>query len=98
MVERLRQIIRRIDKASDEGLEVIVLEQASAAEVVRILTTLEQANSAANKHSKNTPKIVADKRTNSVLINGDKATRLRLRTLIAHLDTPIKSAGNKQKI
>ncbi|RKZ50346.1 MAG: type II secretion system protein GspD [Candidatus Parabeggiatoa sp. nov. 3] len=97
-VERLRQIIRRIDKASDEGLEVIVLEQASAAEVVRILTTLEQANSAANKHSKNTPKIVADKRTNSVLINGDKATRLRLRTLIAHLDTPIKSAGNTQVI
>ncbi|HIE02970.1 MAG TPA: type II secretion system protein GspD [Thiotrichaceae bacterium] len=97
-VERLRKIIRRIDKASDEGLEVIVLEQASAAEVVRILTTLEQANSAAKKATKNTPKIVADKRTNSVLINGDKVTRLRLRTLIAHLDTPIKSAGNTQVI
>ncbi len=97
-VERLLKIIHRIDKATDEGLEVIVLEEASAEEVVRILTTLEQANSTANKHTKNTPKIVADKRTNSVLINGDKPTRLRLRTLITHLDTPIKNNGNTQVI
>jgi general secretion pathway protein D len=36
----------------------------------------------------------ADERTNSVLLSGDKPTRLRLRTLIAHLDTPIEATGN----
>jgi len=39
-----------------------------------------------------------DERTNSILISGDSDSRLRLRTLIAHLDLPVKSIGNTQVI
>jgi type II secretory pathway component GspD/PulD (secretin) len=37
---------------------------------------------------------VADDRSNSVVISGDQSQRLRLRALIAHLDTPLKRTGN----
>ncbi|RKZ70217.1 MAG: type II secretion system protein GspD [Candidatus Parabeggiatoa sp. nov. 1] len=99
-VRRLLKIIRRIDRPDDEEIEVMMLEHAHAAEVVRILITLEQKKTAGAraKAAKNTPSIIADERTNSVLISGDNATRLRLRTLITHLDTPIKSVGNTQVI
>jgi general secretion pathway protein D len=93
-VQRLLKIIRRIDQPNKEEIEVIVLEQASATEVVRILTTLERGA----KAKKNAPAIIADERTNSVLINGDQVTRLRLRTLITHLDTPIENMGNTKVI
>ncbi len=95
-VQRLLKIIRRIDHADKEEIEIIVLEHASAAELVRVITRLEQGAKA--KKTKNMPSIIADERTNSLLINGNSATRLRLRTLITHLDTPVKSVGNTQVI
>ena len=100
-VQRLLKIIRRIDQVSDEEIEVITLEHASAAEVVRVLTSLEQKTSVATGTAStltNISNLVADERTNSVFISGDPATRLRLRTLITHLDTPVKTVGNTQVI
>jgi general secretion pathway protein D len=93
-VARLVSIIRRIDQASDEDVEVVTLGHASAAEIVRILTALTQTQRADGAPS--TTSLVADARTNSVLIGGDKAERLRLRALIAHLDTPLEAGGDTQ--
>ncbi len=93
-VERMMSIIRRIDQASDEEIEVVPLQHASAAEIVRIMQTLAGAQRADGTPS--TTSLVADERTNSVLIGGEKSTRLRLRALIAHLDTPLEDGGNMQ--
>jgi general secretion pathway protein D len=41
-------------------------------------------------------KIMADDRTNSVLVSGETSQRLRLKTLIAHLDTPLSAGGDTQ--
>jgi len=82
---RMVSIIRRIDMASDDDIEVVPLQNASATEIVRIMTALTQAQRADGVPG--TTSLVADARTNSVLIGGDKSDRLRLRTLIAHLDT-----------
>lgn len=93
-VSRMVSIIRRIDQANDEDIEVVRLDHASSAEIVRILTQLTQqprADGAPVSIS-----LVADARTNSVLIGGDKAERLRLRALIAHLDTPLEDGGDTQ--
>ncbi|BAP54886.1 general secretion pathway protein D [Thioploca ingrica] len=99
-VQRLLKIIHRIDQVSDEEIEVIALEHASAAEVVRVLTSLEQKPTVATgtAGTSNSSTLVADERTNSVFISGDQVTRLRLRTLITHLDTPVKTVGNTQVI
>jgi general secretion pathway protein D len=93
-VSRLLSIVRRIDQASDDDIEVVSLEHASAAEVVRVMTALLQQPRADGAPV--TTNLVADARTNSVLIGGDKADRLRLRALLAHLDTPLEDGGDSQ--
>ncbi len=91
-LKRLVTIIHRIDMASDDDIEVVSLQNASATEIVRIMTALTQAPRADGAPV--TTSLVADARTNSVLIGGDKSDRLRLRTLIAHLDTPLEDGGD----
>jgi general secretion pathway protein D len=93
-VERMVRIIRRIDQSNDEDIEVVPLLHASAAEVVRILTALTQAPRGDGVPV--TISMVSDARTNSVLIGGDRSERLRLRALIAHLDTPLEDGGDTQ--
>jgi general secretion pathway protein D len=95
-VSRLLRIINRIDHGADAEIEVIPLEHASAGDVVRVVTALQQASSGGE-----TGKplgLVADDRTNSVLISGDEMARLRLRVLISHLDTPLEDGGNTQVV
>jgi general secretion pathway protein D len=93
-VTRMINIIRRIDMSSDDDIEVVPLQHASSSEVVRVLTALTQQPRADGAPVSTS--LVADARTNSVLIGGDKADRLRLRTLIAHLDTPLEDGGDTQ--
>ena len=93
-VSRMVSIIHRIDRSSEDDIEVVPLQHASSSEVVRVLTALTQ-----QPRSDGAPvstSLVADARTNSVLIGGDRADRLRLRTLIAHLDTPLEDGGDTQ--
>lgn len=91
-VKRLINIIRRIDLSTDDDIEVVPLEHASSAEIVRVLTALTQAPRTDGMPV--TTSLVADARTNSILIGGDKSGRLRLRALIAHLDTPLEDGGS----
>ncbi len=91
-VNRIVSIIRRIDQSNDEDIEVVRLEHASAAEIVRIMTALTQGPRSDGVVVSTS--LVADARTNSVLIGGDKSERLRLRALIAHLDTPLEDGGD----
>ncbi|HSE12879.1 MAG TPA: type II secretion system secretin GspD [Rudaea sp.] len=91
-VQRLLSIIGRIDTASDNGVEVIPLQHASAAELARTLTQLNEGK--ASDLGADASKVFADPRTNSILLSGGKSGRLRLRALITHLDTPISSGGD----
>lgn len=93
-VTRMLRIIRRIDQSNDDDIEMVRLEHASATEVVRVLTALTQAPRADGVPV--TTSLVSDARTNSILIGGDKSERLRLRALVAHLDTPLEDGGDTQ--
>ena len=99
-VERLLTIIRRIDQVSDSEIEVITLQYASAVEVVRVLTSLKRAVPGAKgaAAAAGGQVLVADERTNSVLLSGDRASRLRMRAIISHLDTPLDAGGNTDVI
>ena len=96
-VARLVQIIKRIDRPDQDDIEVVRLEHAPASDVARTLTTLLRKD-AKGASMPGQAVITADERTNSILIGGDKATRLRLRSIIAHLDTPLDSGGDTQVI
>ena len=92
-INRLVKIIKRIDLEGDNEIEVIRLEHASASEIVKIITSLEQKD-AKGTPTAGRPILVADERTNSILMTGDRSSRIRLRIIISHLDTPLESGGN----
>ncbi len=99
-VERIASIIARVDLASTEEVEILPLRHASATEIARVLTALEQGRAKADPAAAAgaPPRMVADERTNSILLSGDKVSRLRLRALVTHLDTPVDSGGNTQVV
>jgi len=90
-VRRIERIIERIDVSSNSDVEVIKLINANASDTLKTLNALVPA---AATDAGGTPlKVVADDRSNSILISGEPAARLRIRTLIATLDTPIEAAA-----
>jgi general secretion pathway protein D len=92
-VSRMTRIVQRIDHTGDGDFEVVRLEHASSSEIVRVINSL---NSAQGAEGASGARIVADDRTNSVLISGEASQRLRFRTLITHLDTPLEAGGDTQ--
>ncbi len=98
-VKRMTQIIERMDQTGDAEIEVVSLENASAAEIVRVVTGLNLgAEAKKTDPSAQGVAVIADERTNSVLISGDKSERLRVRSIITHLDTPVEQAGGTQVV
>jgi len=94
-VNRMMRIIERIDQAGDDSIDIVPLENASAAEIVRMVNSLN-TGAAQPDAGLLAAKVVADERSNSVLITGEKSQRLRIKTLVAHLDTPLKSGGDTE--
>ena len=92
-VSRMLRIIRRIDQESDADVEVVPMQNASANEVVRTMTALNPQQTQA-EGGMAPLRAVADERSNSILLAGDKTQRLRARTLIAYLDTPLVGGGD----
>lgn len=91
-VARVRRIVRSIDRSGDQRVEVLTLDYASAAEIVRTLRLLEPQQGQGGEVA------IADERTNSILLSGDPSKRLKLRTIISHLDTPMESSGATQVV
>lgn len=95
-ISRIMRIVHRLDQAGDEEIEIVRLENASAAEIVRVVNALSQGAQQQGEAPGVSAKLVADDRTNSVLISGEKSQRLRLKGLVMHLDTPLESGGDTQ--
>lgn len=92
-VNRLIRIIRRIDQVGDQDVEILPLQNASAADVVRVLNSLYQGAASASEGGAPL-KVVADERSGSVLVSGDKNQRLRVRAIVAQLDIQVESGGD----
>lgn len=92
-VRRIEALIQRIDQESMEEFEVIPLEHASALDLVRITEGL-QASSPEENASKRV-RMIADERTNTVVLLGDPQKRLAYRAMIRQLDV-VGDEGNTQ--
>ncbi|MCU4674394.1 type II secretion system secretin GspD [Catenovulum sp. 2E275] len=94
VVNRLTEIIKRVDQAGDQDVEIVKLRFASATEIVRIIETLNK-NAAKDRTPDNLiPKVVADDRTNSVIVSGEGKARARTIKMIERLDSELESSGN----
>jgi len=96
-VVRLEKLIRQIDQSSDRDIEMVHLKNAGAAEMVRTLTALTAGDK--NQDPSVKPAIVlADERSNSVLVGGDKADRQKMLDIIRQLDVEIGEGGATQVV
>lgn len=95
-INRLVEIINRIDQPTSGEIEFVQLQHAAAADVVRVLNSMRRQNKKDPKSQG--PLLVADERTNSILVGGEKAARIQLRAIIAHLDTPSETVGDTHVI
>ncbi|EFI9715710.1 type II secretion system secretin GspD [Escherichia coli] len=95
VVKRLTEVIQRIDREGNRTEEVIPLDNASASEIVRVLESLTR-NSSENQPATLKSQIVADERTNSVIVSADPSTRDKMRRLIRRLDSEMERSGNSQ--
>jgi len=96
-VARLEQLIRQMDQVGDRQIVSIKLENAAASEVVRILTSLTQQDKQADPGMRQTA-IIADERSNSVLISGDRNEQEKYREIIRQLDQSISEGGATQVV
>jgi general secretion pathway protein D len=94
-IQRLIEIIEGIDRPDSDELEIIRLKHASAPELVRILNSLYPSNA---KTEPNPITLAADERTNSILMSGDRSTRLKVRSTIVQLDTPLADGGGNTSV
>lgn len=96
-IQRIIKLIQNVERASDNNIDVIPLHHAQSAQVAAVLSNL-QATSKTNGES-TAVSVAADERSNSLLLSGNHAARLRMRMLINDLDTPSTgSQGNTQVV
>lgn len=97
-VGRIVQLIRKLDRPDNSQIRVVHLRYASASNIAHILDSLLQQQAAKGGPATKQARVVADPRSNSVLISGDAADRQRLRKLIAEMDTPLPSTGDSHVV
>ncbi len=94
VVNRLVEIVNRVDKVGNQEVEVVHLEHASAAEVVRVVTSIIKEEKSNSVSALLTPKIVADERTNSIVVSGEPRARERVIKILKKLDLGQAASGN----
>lgn len=101
-ISRIEQIIDRLDKSGSEELEVIQLKEAWVGNVVTMLQSLDPDKVAQGKGAKSggagSIRVVADERSNRLIIKGEKTSRERIRKLIDQLDKPSYFSGSAKVV
>ena len=92
-IERLVNIVQRIDNAGGKTVEIINLKHGSANEMSRILRALNTESGGKGNVSGN-PAIVADEVGNRLIISGESSQVLRIKNLISRLDAEQETTGN----
>jgi general secretion pathway protein D len=96
--DRIEQIIHRIDQANNRDIEVIPLRYSLASELSTTLDSLIKVTPSKGKSAAKVPTLIADERTNSLILSGDSSWRRNIRMLIAQLDAPISNEDNTEVI
>ena len=97
-IGRIVEIIERMDRSAVQTTEIIRLKYGVAEDVVTMLNTLEKSRQGEGAEADKEAVLVADKRTNSVVVTADELTVDRIRKLVSYLDTPLEQSGNVRVI
>jgi general secretion pathway protein D len=94
-IERMLSIIKNLDSSESEELEVVQLNHAWVGDLKGIL---EKLIPDVGKTKNTTISVVADERSNRLIVKGEKSARQRIVELVAKLDQPVKQDGSARVV
>ena len=90
-LERIAEIVRRVDQAGSRNIEIIELKNAAATDIEQLLKTMY--NSSGQKNSSLAPLIVGYESSNQMIISADPQTMRRMKSLVEKMDTDRQTNG-----
>lgn len=99
-IKRISEIIDELDSPSQYELEVVQLQEAWVGDMVKLLEELapSQLGKSSSKASAKKFSVVADERSNRLIIKGDENFRGKIKKLIAKLDQPAATSGTTKVV
>jgi len=92
-INRLVEIINRVDVADSLEVAIINLKEAWVEDMVKLLEDLAPDQIGKSAKGPNRISIVASERTNSLVIKGERYTLARVKALVDQLDVPANRSG-----
>ncbi|PWB30888.1 type II secretion system protein GspD [Pseudomonas sp. SDI] len=83
-LERIDSLLKQLDQVSEEPLQVMPLKHASAADTSQLISRLL----AREQGGADSAQVIADPRSNALLVRGSADSRERVRALLSQLDRP----------
>lgn len=93
-IDRITQIIDSMDQSAVKKTEVVKLRYGVSTDVVEMLKALEKSRAGEGADANDEASLVADKRTNSIIVTADEVSIERIKSLIDYLDIPLEQSGN----
>ncbi|MFM5622447.1 type II secretion system secretin GspD [Aeromonas veronii] len=97
VVNHMMEVVRRVDLSQDEGMDIIKLKFASANQIVQLVTDVNKV-----AITQNSPfallKVVADQRTNSVMVSGALKARIDIIRMLHQLDQDLPNQDSTRVI
>jgi len=99
-IQRMQRLIDDLDKPTDSEVEVVQLEEAYVGDMVELLEELgpDQLSGRGGSDDDRSASVVADERSNRLILRGTSAFREKVRELVEKLDTPSTSRGTTKVI
>ncbi|WP_084623828.1 type II secretion system secretin GspD [Oceanospirillum beijerinckii] len=97
-ITRLKTLIRSLDNSQDEQIDVIPLKHAWVGDLAQLLEQLVPEVGKASNRKVGQLSIVADERSNRLIVKGSLKDRAKINELITRLDQPFESKGITQVI
>ncbi|CAI0936775.1 Pullulanase secretion envelope pulD [Serratia entomophila] len=98
VVNGLIDIVREMDQDDGNQIETLTLKHAAAAEIVRMVNELFREEGRQRMAGAATLRLVADERTNSLMLTGDDRIREYVKSMVYQLDNKSVSQGNTKVI
>ena len=93
-VARIRSLVAQLDRPDNNRIQVVRLHHASASDLAHLLDGLQEPLGKNAAGSSLAPRVIADVRTNSLVISASPSARERLLSIIAKLDPAIRACGS----
>lgn len=97
-IERLAEIVKRIDVTENLTIEVVNLKEAWVEDMIVLLEQLAPDEIGKGAKGPNRVNIVASERTNSMVVKGEHDTVSKVIALVNRLDVPANRSGTVQVI